>query len=51
MMKFADSGELDIALNKLNPSVDCHVAVLQHAGPRLAYWDSSCLDLTCLAVC
>lgn len=51
MLKFADSGELDIASDKLNPSVNCPVADLQHADSRLPLWDSLCLDLTCRAVC
>ena len=40
MLKFADSGELDIALDKLNPSVDRCVVFLQHAGSRLLLGDS-----------
>ena len=50
MLKFADSGELDIALDKLNPSVDRAVAFLQHAGSRLLPGDSSCVELTCVVL-
>ena len=45
MLNFADSGELDIARDKLNPSVDCRVAFLQHADSRLPPGDSQCFDL------
>jgi hypothetical protein len=51
MLKFADSGELDNARDKLNPSVDCRVVFLQHGDSRLPLGDSSCLGFTCLVGC
>jgi len=51
MLKFADSGELDNARDKLNPSVDCRVVFLQHGDSRLPLEDSLCLVFTCFVVC